>query len=423
MGKIMSKAAIQGIFLSVIFVLTLLLNACGGDGSINPQMPEITAQIPSSQSPPTQTSSPVSGPAAPFASIVTPPQSLSVSEYQPATFDVKVVSNEPLEYEWMRNGVSIRPPYMFSAFTVHSVSKEDNGAQFSVAVTDSKGNRVTSQAATLTVIPYIPNKKAEIIRLAFGAIYLGHIGRGVFYPVHDDKFYMFNEQCSDGGFVKIRLNGMSLPAAGGTVPLGENLLETTFNECTTYSYYNKAFYDGFSSLIYSKNPGRWNASVKATFSNLRYGVDPIYSDPWGTTQSLRLNGPMNLEMIRSEGAFNTDQMTATPLLNTTLTSLRSHLTATFVSGATSIYSYSIDPNIPVTTSNETRWRFDQLTFIVDGNTYVIDGVLSTKYTNDPIKVTENGTEIGRVFTGAQNFFGATLQIGIDNMIVPYDKVN
>lgn len=413
MGKIMRNSLNQNLFLALLLILISLSSACGGGGVMESETLHSSSD----------TSLLVSGPVAPSLSIAAQPQSLSVSEYQPARFSVKVLGKQPLEYEWFRNGVSLKPAGIYSDFTLHSVSKEDNDAEFSVVVSDSDGNRLISQTATLKVIPYIPSKKAEIIRLAFGAIYLGHIGRGVFYPVHDEKFYMFNEQCSYGGSVKIRLNGMSLPAAGGTVPLGENLLETTFNECTTYSYYNTAFYDGFSSLIYSKKPGRWNASVKAAFSNLRYAAEPIYSDSWGTTQNLKLNGPVNLEITRAEGVFNTDQITVSPLLNTTLTSLRSNLTATFLSGSTSIYSYTVDPNIPVTTSNETRWHFDRLTFMMDGNIYVIDGVLSSKHSNDPIKVTENGIEIGQVFTGAQNFFGATLQIAVDNMIVPYDKVN
>jgi len=88
--------------------------------------------------------------AAPVApSISTQPTSQTVTASQTATFNVAATGTAPLSYQWQKNGVAISgatsSPYITPATT-----GSDNGAQFTVLVSNTVGN-VTSNAATLTV--------------------------------------------------------------------------------------------------------------------------------------------------------------------------------------------------------------------------------------------------------------------------------
>jgi alpha-tubulin suppressor-like RCC1 family protein len=79
------------------------------------------------------------------------PRDRSAFENQTGYFDVGVEGATPLSYQWRRNGVAIAgangPTYTTPALTA-----ADNGARFSITVTNDKGS-VTSNEATLTVVP------------------------------------------------------------------------------------------------------------------------------------------------------------------------------------------------------------------------------------------------------------------------------
>ncbi len=92
-------------------------------------------------------------------SITTQPVSQTVTEGQPATFNVTASGTSPLSYQWQKNGVAIAGATSPS-FTTPVTVLADNGAQFKVVVSNSAGS-VTSATATLTVNP-LP--KAPTIR-------------------------------------------------------------------------------------------------------------------------------------------------------------------------------------------------------------------------------------------------------------------
>ena len=81
-------------------------------------------------------------------SITTQPSSQVVKSGEPATFSVVATGSDPLIYQWNRNGAAIagatKPTY------VTSPSSADDGAKFSVVVSNSAG-AVESAAALLTV--------------------------------------------------------------------------------------------------------------------------------------------------------------------------------------------------------------------------------------------------------------------------------
>ena len=88
--------------------------------------------------------------AAPVApSITTQPANRTVVAGQTATFSVTAAGTSPLSYQWRKNGANISGATA-SSYTTPATTTADNGAQFSIVVTNSIGN-VTSGAATLTV--------------------------------------------------------------------------------------------------------------------------------------------------------------------------------------------------------------------------------------------------------------------------------
>jgi hypothetical protein len=88
--------------------------------------------------------------AAPVApSITTQPSSQTVTTGQTATFNVAAMGTAPLSYQWRKNGVPISGATS-STYTTPATTSSDNGAQFTVLVSNSVGS-VTSNAATLTV--------------------------------------------------------------------------------------------------------------------------------------------------------------------------------------------------------------------------------------------------------------------------------
>ncbi len=84
-------------------------------------------------------------------SITTPPVAQTVTAGRPASFSVAATSTSPLSYQWMKNGVAIAGATR-SSLTIPAAITADDGAEFSVAVSQGAGG-VTSSGATLMVRP------------------------------------------------------------------------------------------------------------------------------------------------------------------------------------------------------------------------------------------------------------------------------
>jgi hypothetical protein len=82
-------------------------------------------------------------------SITTQPASQTVTAGQTASFSVAATGTAPMNYQWNKNGTAISGATS-SSYTTPATSSFDNGAQFTVAVSNTAGT-VTSNAATLTV--------------------------------------------------------------------------------------------------------------------------------------------------------------------------------------------------------------------------------------------------------------------------------
>jgi ASPM-SPD-2-Hydin domain-containing protein/Ig-like domain-containing protein len=82
-------------------------------------------------------------------SIVAQPVSISILVGQTATFSVTATGTAPLAYQWKMNGTAIAGA-TGSTYTTPTETTSNNGAQFTVAVSNAAGT-VISNAATLTV--------------------------------------------------------------------------------------------------------------------------------------------------------------------------------------------------------------------------------------------------------------------------------
>src|SRR6195256_4334946 len=87
-------------------------------------------------------------------SITAQPASQTVMAGQPATFSVSVSGTAPLSYQWQKNG-TVLSGATSSAYTTLPTTTSDDGALFTVTVTNTAGS-VTSSAAALTVTPLLP---------------------------------------------------------------------------------------------------------------------------------------------------------------------------------------------------------------------------------------------------------------------------
>ena len=83
------------------------------------------------------------------ASIAVQPYDMTVPAGQPVTFTVTGAGSPTLTYQWQRNGANITGATS-ATYTLSATSAADNGAVFTVMVSNSLGS-VTSNPATLTV--------------------------------------------------------------------------------------------------------------------------------------------------------------------------------------------------------------------------------------------------------------------------------
>src|SRR5258706_7913968 len=140
-------------------------------------------------------------------SITTQPASQTVTVGQTATFTVVATGTSPLSYQWKKNGTSISGATS-SSYTTPATTSSDNGAQFTVVVSNSAGS-VTSNAATLTV-----NASPQPLQITTGSLPGGQT----------QTSYSASLQATGGtapyawSVISAQLpNGLSLSPANGTI--------------------------------------------------------------------------------------------------------------------------------------------------------------------------------------------------------------
>jgi hypothetical protein len=103
--------------------------------------------------------------------VTSQPVSQTVIAGQTATFSVSATGTATLTYQWKKNGTAIVGATS-SSYTTPATATTDNGAQFTVTVTNSAGN-VTSNAAILTVNAATRSLIASQTALNFSIVNLG----------------------------------------------------------------------------------------------------------------------------------------------------------------------------------------------------------------------------------------------------------
>jgi hypothetical protein len=111
--------------------IALFLTACGGGGGTSTSSTVVTGSV------------------APTVAISAQPAATSVYDTQQAVFSVTASGNGALAYQWYKNSAIISGETS-SSLTTAATTLSDDGASFSVAITDS-GGKVLSSAALLTV--------------------------------------------------------------------------------------------------------------------------------------------------------------------------------------------------------------------------------------------------------------------------------
>jgi hypothetical protein len=105
-------------------------------------------------------------------SITTQPASQTVTAGQSATFSVAATGTAPLTYQWKKNSVAITGANS-STYTTPATSSSDNGAQFSIVVSNAAGS-VTSTSAALTVGSVVATLQISTAQLPGGTVTGGY---------------------------------------------------------------------------------------------------------------------------------------------------------------------------------------------------------------------------------------------------------
>jgi glucose/arabinose dehydrogenase len=102
--------------------------------------------------------------------ITTQPASRTVAVGAPVTFSVSASGAAPLSYQWRRNGVTIAGATA-QDYTIASVVQADNGARFSVVVSNTLGSATSADAVLTVSANQAPT--ATIVQPATGTTYAG----------------------------------------------------------------------------------------------------------------------------------------------------------------------------------------------------------------------------------------------------------
>lgn len=157
----MSLAAGQSVSVKVVFAPTAAGNASG----------TITLASDASNAPTAIAVTGTGVAAAVAPTISSQPTAQSVVAGQTATFAVTANGTAPLTYQWSKNGTAISGTTS-ATYTTAAETTSDNGASFTVSVTNGAGN-VTSNVAKLTVSTATLSLSANPASLSFGSVNVG----------------------------------------------------------------------------------------------------------------------------------------------------------------------------------------------------------------------------------------------------------
>ena len=134
-------------------------------------------------------------------SITTQPASKTVLAGQTATFSVSATGTSPMTFQWSKGATAIGGATSAS-YTTPATTNADNGAQFSVTISNGAG-KITSAAATLTVTAAATLLNASQTTLNFSNV---NIGSNSVLPV----------TFTNGGNSNVTISSVTISGAGYT---------------------------------------------------------------------------------------------------------------------------------------------------------------------------------------------------------------
>jgi len=350
----------------------------------------------------------VTGPTLSAPTITAQPQSVTVAVGQTASFSVSVTGSPAPTFQWRRNGVAIGGATA-SSYTTPAAATADNGAVFSVVVSNSQGS-VTSNGATLTVNAGTTAQRANLVRLMSVAFEFNTAALVPFEATtpNDGSAFVNPATVCSSGTLSVTANGVAV-TAGQPVPTNGTVGGVAINCNASGTVYN-------GQTLVSVNVTTFTpavASGSATVTNMRVtdlpGVD------------ITANGVVGLSINETVSGANTVSVeTSAPAAGATLRSEVSGLTATFVSGSV------VGTDTYVTATGNTlrlNAAYNNLTFTVAGVTYVGSGSYTFDVTNPTassgqVILSTNGVTIGRLFIDTDG----VLKIDVDGVVQPLGRV-
>ncbi|HKV46732.1 MAG TPA: choice-of-anchor D domain-containing protein [Candidatus Acidoferrales bacterium] len=157
--------------------------------------------------------------AATSPTISSQPANQTVVAGQKATFSVTASGTGTLTYQWKKGGTAISGATSAS-YTTAATTSADNGASFTVAVSNSAGN-VTSNAATLTVSAATLSLSANPTSVSFGSVNVGsNNSQSVTFTNNGNSdVTVSNVSVSGAGFNATGVSAGQVVAAGKTASL------------------------------------------------------------------------------------------------------------------------------------------------------------------------------------------------------------
>lgn len=205
----MSLAAGQSVSVKVAFAPTAAGNANG----------TITLASDASNAPTSVAVSATGVTPATAPTISSQPTNQTVVAGQTATFSVTASGVGPLTYQWKKSGTAISGATSAS-YTTAATTSADNGASFTVAVSNSAGS-VTSSAASLTVTTATLSLSANPTSLSFGSVNVGsNSSQSVTFTNNGNSdVTVSNVSVSGAGFNATGVSAGQVVAAGKTASL------------------------------------------------------------------------------------------------------------------------------------------------------------------------------------------------------------
>ncbi|MCW7541249.1 hypothetical protein OOT46_25900 [Aquabacterium sp. A7-Y] len=325
-----------------------------------------------------------------------------------ATFAV-VAAGGNLNYQWRRDGQAIAGATS-ATYQTAPVTAADNGASFSVVVSNAAGS-VTSNAAVLTVGGSPTDETIKLLRLVNLAFQVYEAASAPMIFAKDDTLLALDPAsvCSSGS-AAVSMQSGAFPV-GQVLPM-QGQLTAAFSDCVSAG----TRYSGTVGMNYnmtSLDPGVGSMSALLNAARLRSTGDVGASE-----RDFTVTGGAEASFTSStSGSERTGRATLKIHASTTLLNNLSAITATFPV----INTLVIDVVEDTASGDPKRMRtqYQNVTFDVQGERYTASGELTTVFAigggaSGEVVLRRGGVVVGKIIGTAGG-----LQFEVDGKPIPF----